>query len=707
MSLAISADHTELAATVRRWVESRAPIATARVALESEADEVPSFWAELADLGWIGLAVSEANGGSGYGLAELAIVLEELGAGCVPGPFLPTAAVAAIVDRWGGAPDVVAALVDGSRTAGVGLRPGGPVWSGGTADVVVVPIVVGADWDWVLLDASDCEVTRLDSFDRTRRLARVVPPGPAHIDTSRRLDCDRGAPVGLVALLASAESVGISDWCVRTAAAYAQDRVQFGRPIGQFQAVKHRCADMMVAAEAARALVWDAARSFDGEDEGWKVALDAAASRAPDTAFRCAQDCIQTLGGIGYTWEHDAHLFLKRATATSHLLPAPSVWRLGLTSLVRAGERRPVAIDLGDEADPIRERVDTFVAELQSHPRSEWNRRVAEAGYLVPHWPRPYGLEASPIEQLVIDERFAAAKVRRPHLQVAAWVLPTIIAHGSAQQQERWVLPSLRQEIMWCQMFSEPGAGSDLASLTTRATKVDGGWSITGQKVWTSMAQWAQWAICLARTDPAAPKHEGIGCFMVDMSSAGLDIRPLRELTGMEMFNEVFLTDVFVPDDCLVGGPTGGWEAARTTLANERVSMASGSSFGPGTQALFDLAAERHLEGDVLLNDTLGGLVATSHAVAMLGVRTTLRALGGAQPGPEASVRKLLGVTHEQQVQEVGLAMLGPDAAVADGPGAAWTAGFLGNRALSIAGGTSEIQRNVIAERLLGLPKDP
>ena len=307
----------------------------------------------------------------------------------------------------------------------------------------------------------------------------------------------------------------------------------------------------------------------------------------------------------------------------------------------------------------------------------------------------------------MIDQELAAARVRRPHLQIAGWVLPTIIEHGTAEQQERYVGPSLRGEIQWCQMFSEPGAGSDLASLSTRADRVDGGWSITGQKVWTSMAREADWALCLARTDPAAARHQGIGCFLVDMATPGIDVRPLRELTGLAMFNEVFLTDVFVPEECVVGSPTGGWAYARTTLANERVSMAQASSFGPGVTALFDLARSEGLVTDPLVLDRLGGLVVDAHAIAVLGLRTTLRALGGARPGPEASVRKLAAVEHEQAVQEAGLALLGPEAALTDGPGGAWTAGFLGNRALTIAGGTSEIQRNVIAERLLCLPKDP
>ena len=236
---------------------------------------------------------------------------------------------------------------------------------------------------------------------------------------------------------------------------------------------------------------------------------------------------------------------------------------------------------------------------------------------------------------------------------------------------------------------------------------MDGGWSITGEKVWTSMAHFADWAICLARTDPDAPRHDGIGCFLIDMRTPGIDVRPLRELTGTAMFNEISLVDVVVPDGCLVGGPGDGWSCARTTLANERVSMASGSSFGPGVASLFALADERQVVGDPLVLDRLGRLVVDAHAVAMLGVRATQRALAGGGAGPEASVRKLLGVEHEQRVQEMGLDLLGPAAVTGEGDGATWAGGFLGNRALSIAGGTSEIQRNVIAERLLGLPKDP
>ena len=491
-----------------------------------------------------------------------------------------------------------------------------------------------------------------------------------------------------------------------TAAEHARVREQFGSPIGRFQAVKHRCADMLCTLEAARAAVWDAAGAVDRAEPGAALSVAVAAGLGPEAAYRCAKDCIQVLGGLGFTWEHDAHLFLKRAMATRLLTGTPARWHRETATLVQRGLRRDTAITLPPEAESHRGEVRAFLADLVEHPKTEWNRRIGDSGYLVPHWPAPWGRDATPLEQLVVDEEFRVARVRRPHLAVGAWALPTIIVHGDAAQQERFIPPTLRGELTWCQMFSEPGAGSDLASLATKAVRTDGGWLLTGQKVWTSLAHFADWGICLARTDPAAPKHDGIGCFLVDMRTEGIDVRPLRELTGAEMFNEVFLTDVFVPDDCVVGSPTGGWNAARTTLGNERVSMGSGSSMGPGLESLLALAGATGVERDPLVADTVGDLVATSHALAALGTRQTLRALAGAAPGPDASVRKLLGVEHDQRVQEVGLELLGPAGASGDAGAALWVGGFLGNRSLSIAGGTSEIQRNVIAERLLGLPRD-
>jgi alkylation response protein AidB-like acyl-CoA dehydrogenase len=437
----------------------------------------------------------------------------------------------------------------------------------------------------------------------------------------------------------------------------------------------------------------------------------AAGALALDAFADIAKDCIQVLGGIGFTWEHDAHLYLRRAMAMRQLLGGGRPWREASAKAALAGARRHLTLDLPPDAAAIRAEIAAIADDIAAAPKDERRALLADAGLIVPHWDPPWGRSASAVEQLVIDQELRRVKVRVPHLQVGGWAAPTIAAFGTPEQQERWVRPTLLGTITWCQLFSEPEAGSDLASLTTTGTRTDGGWLLNGQKVWTSMAKEADWGICLVRTNPAAPKHLGITYVIVDMKSPGLDIRPLREMTGLEMFNEVFLDDVFVPDDCVIGEVDGGWPLARTTLANERVSMGSGASFGGGIEALLGLVGERVATGelslDPLLLDQLGGLVAEAHSLAVLGLRTTLRSVTGAKPGPEASVRKLLGVEHDQRTQELGLALLGPEGATTVGAASQWTYGFLANRCLTIAGGTSEIQRNVIGERLLGLPRDP
>jgi alkylation response protein AidB-like acyl-CoA dehydrogenase len=702
VSIAVTEEHVELARAARRWADNHCPPAVPRAWLDGAGPDLPPFWSDLAAMGWLGLAVAEAHGGEGYSVAELAVVLEELGRAMAPGPFVPTVLAAAVLEA-GGAADLVADLVSGTRTAAVAFTgdPAAPLLAGAHPGLLILP----AGEAWVVVDAGEVAIDQQPSIDATRPLVRVTSV-PA---SARRLPGVTAEWVrDLATLLLSAEAIGVAGWCVDTAAAYAKVREQFGRPIGEFQGVKHRCADMLIAVEEAKAVTWDAARAWSAEpgSEEAGLAVAVAGALAPAAAFRAAKDCIQVLGGIGFTWEHDAHLYLKRATAVRQLVERPATWRARAIGSALAGTRRTLNVDLGPDAEPYRREVRAFVASIAGEDRTTKRRRMADEGYIVPYWPEPWGRGAGPVEQLVIDEEFAAAHLRAPHLAVGAWALPTIITHGTPEQQERWVRPTLYGELAWCQMFSEPGAGSDLASLATKATRVDGGWSLSGQKVWTSMAKEADWAICLARTNPSAPKHEGITYFLVDMRSEGLDVRPLRELTGHAMFNEVFLSDVFVPDDCVVGEVDDGWKLARTTLANERVSMGSGSSFGHGVEALLAWLA-RHPDADPMVRDEVAGLLVEAQALAVLAYRMTLRALAGADPGSESSVRKLAGVEHDQRVQELGLGLLGPDGAALAGEAETWAYGFLANRCLTIAGGTSEIQRNVIAERLLGLPRDP
>ncbi len=703
MSIGLSKDHEALAETVRSWAASVVGDDGRRVGIDGDPPPRPPHWDRMVEMGWPVLHAPEELGGQGFTFADLAIVLEETGRAGVPGPLLPTGLAVAVLVEADPSPArdaAVRAIAEGATAAVAYAAARDPVPDAhhnvlGGADIDFFIASVGGEW--TLFSGDAVEIGDATGVDLVRPVVTVSTAGAEGValgvSTTRVRD--------LATLLSCCEAVGIASWCVETASEHAKNREQFGRPIGRFQGVKHRCADMFAKRELARAVTWDAARGGDPNEA--HLAISCAAAIVPEIVVGVAKDCIQVLGGIGFTWEHDAHLYLRRAIATRAMLPPASVARTEVCALVRSGVVRTLPVELPDEAETIRPAVTAWIDDLKTRPRHEWNRRIADDGYLAPHWPTPWGRGASPVEQIVIDQEFRAAGMRRPHLQVAAWALPTLIAHGTEEQQARWVGPSLRQEIMWCQLFSEPEAGSDLASLRMRAVRDGAGWRLTGQKVWTSMAHTADWGICLARTSPEKPDHDGITCFFVDMTSPGIDVRPLREINGNAWFNEVFFDDVFVPDECVIGAVDDGWRVGRTTLANERVSMGAGASIGAGVSALVGL-----LDDSSSLHEQarVGELVAREAALSALRTRLTMRALVGADAGPEASVVKLLGVIHDQDVQEAGLELFGPDAAAATGAAGTWVDSFLWNRSLTIAGGTSEVQRNVIGERLLGLPRD-
>ncbi len=563
------------------------------------------------------------------------------------------------------------------------------------------------DGSWVLIDAGGWTAEPVVGIDLSRRGGRVRVAATADQVTALP-GVDDEAVRRAVVSLASAEVAGVAQWCLDTAVDYAKVREQFGKPIGSFQAVKHLCSQMLETTESINAVTWDLGTAAQGDIAAGEAdfAADVAAAVALDGAVQVARDCIQVLGGIGFTFEHDAHLYLRRAVALSVTVAATtgggeqSATRLARRAI--AGQRRSFDIDFeGADAEfrtVTRERVDA----IASLPADKQRAALAEAGYLTPHWPAPYGLDAGPVQQLVVDEELARAGLVRPDLVIGAWAAPTIVQHGTPEQAEKFVMPTLLGDIFWCQLFSEPGAGSDLAALSTRAVKAEGGWLLTGQKVWTSRAKDAQWGICLARTDKDA-RHKGITYFLVDMASTGIDIRPLRELTGDAMFNEVFLDDVFVPDDCIVGEVNGGWKLARTTLANERVAMGS-SKLGVSTERAVKLIADRDSDTDAAL---VGHQVALATLCQLLGVRSTLRSISGQGPGPESSVAKLLGVRNRQEAAELVVDLLGPSALFTtdDQQIAKDVHEMLMNRCLSIAGGTTQILRNVVAERVLGLPR--
>jgi alkylation response protein AidB-like acyl-CoA dehydrogenase len=370
-----------------------------------------------------------------------------------------------------------------------------------------------------------------------------------------------------------------------------------------------------------------------------------------------------------------------------------------------------VDLELPGEDHPERIAVRSW---LEQHPHAA-GRQLAEAGYVAPHWPRPWGLEADPITQLVIDDELRRAGVTRPVNPIGiGWAGPTLLHAGTSAQQERYLMPMLAGEDLWCQLFSEPGAGSDLADLSTRAVRDGDTYVVSGQKVWTSLAHLSRFGILLARTDPDVPRHEGISYFICPMDSPGITVRPIVEMTGVHLFNEVFLDDVRIPTENRVGDENQGWALAKVTLGNERVSLSGeGALWGRGPTAgdLLELVRKAGGISDPHLRQRLAQLHIEAEVLRLIRLRTVTAAVTGRQPGPEASVRKALADEHGQRIMGLAKDLAGAHGMLAGtGPfgssDATWSYGFLFSPALTIGGGTSEVQRNIIAERALGLPHD-
>jgi alkylation response protein AidB-like acyl-CoA dehydrogenase len=368
--------------------------------------------------------------------------------------------------------------------------------------------------------------------------------------------------------------------------------------------------------------------------------------------------------------------------------------------------------DLPGEDDPRRRAVRDWLA---AHP-SPTGRQLAEAGYVAPHWPRPWGLDADPVHQLVIDDELRRAAVHRPvNIIGIGWAGPTILHAGTDAQRDRYLMPLLAGEEIWCQLFSEPDAGSDLAGLSTRALRDGDTYVVSGQKIWTSLAQHAQFGILIARTDPEATKHRGISYFICPMDMPGIEIRPIAEMTGVETFNEVFFDDVRIPAENRVGPENEGWPLAKVTLANERVSLSSEGALwgrGPSAHDLVEIVRTHGGTTDPVTRQRLAALYAEAEILRLIRLRTLSARVKGEAPGPEASVRKVLADEHGQRIMGLAKDLAGADGLLTQsGPcGAAngeWHDGFLFSPALTIGGGTGEVQRNIIAERALGLPHDP
>jgi alkylation response protein AidB-like acyl-CoA dehydrogenase len=562
------------------------------------------------------------------------------------------------------------------------------------------------------------------------------------------------------AVLLAFEQVGAADAALERAAAYARERKAFGRTIGSYQGIKHKLADLYVANQMARAHCYYGAWALaaDVAQPGGAPELPAAAAAARVSASRAlsqaAQEGLHVHGGMGYTWELDCHLFYRRARQQAVLLGNEHAWRERLAAELEKRLEGPAAaaaaprgaaadgaMDFDDSpaeaafraecrawldanATPKRRSDELFGAHLSPGERLEeardWQARKAAAGFGAITWPKALGGRGgTPIQELIWRQEEGRYNVPTGFFNVSlGMVMPSVMAHASDAMRARHIAPALSGQHLWCQLLSEPGAGSDLGMVRTRAERcTDGreGWLVNGQKVWTSLAQFAQYGLVLARTDPALPKFGGLTTFCIDMRSPGVTVRPIRQAGGESEFNEVFLENVFVPEEQRVGAVGAGWKVTLTGLMNERLSIGGvmpAELWRTAAQMLRDtrFLGARALQ-DGRMRERLADLYMNAQALWLLQCRA-LTALGkGREPGPEMSGAKNVAAATLQAFACFAIDLQGPRgvlAATERGNGFALIERlWFGAAGMRIAGGTDEIVKNSIGERVLGLAAEP
>ncbi len=741
MAIALTDDHQALAESVTGFAARNTPTSATRLVFDQlAAGVVQPHWAELVGQALHAVHISEEFGGQGGGLEELAVVVEAAGAALLPGPLLPTVMASAVVGLGADGPKRTALLEEFAAGAtgaivepshGVSATRDGDGWTLSASSPPVLGllsagvVIVGARHPdgvvWLHLDLDAPGVIReaLEGTDLTRDIGRLKLDAVRAATADEIAGLDATAARTVVVGLSAADVAGVLQWCRKTSVEYAKVREQFGQAIGMFQAVKHKAARLFIAEELASAVAADAIRSLDQDADQQRIAAETAVIIGTGRAVDAVMEAITIHGGIAVTWEHDLHLYWRRAISVA--AQSGSV-RTAVRSLgeVALGAKRDFTISAKDTDDPeFREWVGGVLDEALELPADEpstddptkvytkGSRRefLAESGLVAAHWPKPWGIGATAARQVILAEEYAKRNLTPPKVMVGDWAVPTILAHGTDTQKERFAGPTLRGDIVWCQLFSEPQAGSDLASLNTKADKVDGGWSLTGQKVWTSDAHHAHWAICLARTEPAAAKkHRGLSYFLVDMHAPGLTVRPLKQPSGDSHFNEVFLDGVFVPDDQLLGERGQGWALTMTTLLNERKTISSMMTLGDDDRVRGIIADGLYCGDRIEAIEALGQIVAETTGVAALNYRESVRQLHGDLFSPGASVVKVASAELSRTTAAISLDLIGPEASLRQAP-----ADVVSNEmfvpAFLIGGGTVEIQLNVIAERILGLPR--
>jgi len=751
--------------------ETATKLLTARIHREdvAAAADAPTasfdrgLWEEIASLGWTGLGLRESQGGAALPLVERVVLFEEMGRHLATIPFFSSVALVTpcvieddqLARRLAEGESVVTlAWAEGSSTSlttavasttahrqGDAVRLNGVkvrVLDAEVADEIVVSASSEEGVALYLIRTDDAGVTRRPepTIDGTRRLSTLElreVSATLLVDPSRTSEVlGRVARESSVAL--SFEALGVAEEVLRDAVAYASTRQQFGKAIGSFQAVAAPLADRYVAIELARALAEWAAVACDRNEDA-DVAVAVAKASCADAALRTVEVAIQVAGAIGFTWEHHYHRYLRRALWINQFGGSSSTQRERVASALLDDHRTPKVVELYDseEAAFFRALSRSWIAEnLPSESRGlglisplpqyeaikmQWQHLMNETGLLVAHWPVEFGGRAeSPLHTAIFREESIRAHPRVSHGDGGSdLVAPLLMEYGTEEQKRRFLEPIRRETEFWAQGFSEPDAGSDLASLKTRAVREGDHWVLNGQKTWSTYAPVAEWLFVLARTDPEASRHRGISCFIVSAQAPGVEIRAIRDIAGTDEFGEVFFTDVRVEETDVLGPVNQGWSVAVMTLAIERV-IESCEDIGEldfMMDRLLDCLTDWCDEADHYaksgeVRQQVATLWSQLQAVRLVQYRCLLALESSPVPPPESEILKLAWSEVSQQVTRLGISLFGPlsnTSAQATTIATFWEFWYMMTRSATIYAGTSEILRSVVAERILGLPR--
>lgn len=772
MSYEITKEQQDLREVVAALLRDRS---TSRDTYDGETVVDREVWTALAEMGVLALsAPGELGGGDGSFIDEV-LVAEQLGYHATAVPSATIATLAHVLACIGGpeAKEVLGEVAAGTRitlaaiSASRGLDIGftgsaaerqwhingecDDLLEAGAAEALLVPARTDEGTLWFLVErgAPGVAIAEQPSLDRAQRLGRLVlHDAPAQrVGSHDERNAEEALHRGLVVL--AAQATGCAARALHLGNTHAKQRYQFGQPIGRFQAVKHMLADMLIDVENARSATYNAAWALDAQRADRTQAVYLAKGVATENAVRTVHQAIQLHGGIGFTWEHELHLLLRRAKTAQVVMGGPDAYfdRLGHALFEQRLAHRNgnsngsgAALATVVEAAGDREILDEFSTWLDENlppgwgtpgfkmPRDPERRRallldlqsrMAEARWVGIHWPSEFGGRDANLAQQVA---YHAELVRRgvpqlPGHRGVTIVGPTLIRHGTPEQQQRFIGRIRSGEDLWAGGFSEPGAGSDLASLRTRGVIEGDTVRVNGQKIWTSSATWCNWIYTLVRTNVDAPKHEGISVVLIPLDSPGVTIRPIRQITGSADFNEIFFDNVVVPVENILGPVDAGWTVNRTTLSHEHFTLFIGAQarYARTVDALIDGVLERNDLVDEVDRTRVRNRLARHWSVSQLllinGLRNVARVQAGGDPGAEGSITKVYGQESEKELFELALDIVGPrgvlDRAAHNAPDRGkWLFGYLSSRAATIGGGTSEIHRNKIAENVLGLPRD-